>query len=74
MEGCDLSTSSGGKRDPWGAFELRDRLHTLLASDNDRAGDAIRARWHRDRRDDMRRALDYAASVYCGRPVTGYGP
>ena len=63
-----------GKRCEWAAFELRDQLHTLLAADNARAGDMQRASWHLERRDADRLALDAAASAFCGRPISGYGP
>lgn len=64
--------SENGKRCEWAAFELLDQLHTLLATDNLRAGDARRGNWHLRRRDDRRRWLDAAASAFCGRAVTGY--
>lgn len=67
-----VDLARNGKRCPWAAMQVRDDLHTLLAGDNRRAGDVKRARWHIDVRDQFRRCLDDAASIWCGRPVTGY--
>lgn len=62
------------KRDPWDAMACVDRVQTLLIADNTRAGDHRRADFHRERRDRMRRDIETAVSIFCGRPVTGYGP
>lgn len=69
-----MALSVNGKRCEWAAMELCDRLHTLLVADNEQVGNQQRARWHLERRDQRRRELDAAASAFCGRPVTGYGP
>lgn len=53
-------------------MQVRDDLHTLLAGDGWRMGDDRFARWHIQRRDEVRRQMDEAASAFCGRPVTGY--
>ena len=60
------------QRDEWVQMQLIDDMRTLLAGDNRRAGDARRADWHTQRRDQFRREIDAAASIFCGRPVTGY--
>lgn len=53
-------------------MELVDRMHTLLASDCRLAGDTARENWHITTRDNFRRALDLAASIFCQKPVSGY--
>lgn len=61
-----------GKRCPWKAMALIDRMHTLLANDCLRAGDRARAEWHFRTRSELRRSMDEAASIFATRPVTGY--
>jgi hypothetical protein len=59
-------------RDEWAQMALIDRMHTLLADDCRHAEDYARARWHIETRDKFRRQVDAAASIFCGRQVTGY--
>lgn len=66
------SMSVNGKRCVWRAMQVRDDLHTILASDCRAAGDLARADWHIYQRNEFRRALDESASIFCGRPVSGY--
>lgn len=67
-----MNLQRDGKRCPWKAMQVTDDLHTMLAADNFKAGNNKRARWHIKTRDQLRNAADDAASIWCGRPVTGY--
>lgn len=60
------------RRDEWKQMKIIDDMHTLLASDCMRAGDKARAEWHIATRNHARQQIEAAASLFCGRKVTGY--